>query len=95
MANELLFRVGIASEILMYVLVILLSFALYVLLKPVNRNLALLALLWRLAEAITGVATTVLSGLIPLLLLNSEAVFKTEQLQALVGLFLGLKGSGL
>ena len=95
MANEMLFRVGIASEILMYVLVILLSLSLYVVLKSVNRNLALLALLWRLAEAIIGGGTVVLSGLIPLLLLNSEAVFATEQLQALVRLFLDVRSTGL
>ena len=95
MANELLFRVGIASEIMMYVLVVLLSLALYVILKTVNRNLALLALLWRLGEAIIGGGVTVLSGLIPLLLLNSEAVFETEQLQTLIGLFLDVRNAGL
>ena len=89
MANELLFRIGIYSEIMMFALVILLSLALYVILKTVNRNLALLALLWRLAEAIIGGAVAVLSGLIPLLLLNGEVAFETEQLQALVGLFKG------
>lgn len=93
--NELLFRVGIASEILMYVLVILLSLALYVVLKSVNSNLALLALLWRLAEAVIGGATTILSGLIPLMLLHSEEVFEAEQLQTLVGLFLDVRSAGL
>ena len=95
MVNELLFRIGIVCEIMMFVLVVLLSLALYVILKPVNKNLALLALLWRLAEAIVGVGVTVLSGLIPLLLLNSEAVFEAEQLQALVGLFLNVRTAGL
>lgn len=95
MANELLFRVDITSEIIMYMLVILLSLALYVVLKTVNKNLALLALLWRLGEAIIGGGVTVLSGLITLLLLNSEAVVETEQLQALVGLFLGICSTGL
>ena len=94
-ANELLFRIGIASEIMMFVLVVLLSLALYVILKTVNKNLALLALLWRLGEAIIGGGVTVISGLIPLLLLNSEAVFETEQLQALVGLFLDVRNAGL
>jgi hypothetical protein len=95
MANELLFRIGIAGEIMMFVLVVLLSLALYVILKTVNRNLALLALLWRVGEAIIGGGVTVLSGLIPLLLLNGEAVFETEQLQALVGLFLDVRSAGL
>lgn len=95
MVNELLFRVGIATEILMYVLVIVLAFALYVVLKTVNKNLAMLALLWRLAEAIVGSGTVVLSGLIPLLLINSGASFEAGQLQALVGMFLDVRSAGL
>ena len=95
MKNPLLFRLGIASEIMMFVLVVLLSLALYVILKTVNKNLALLALFWRLAEAIIGGGVTVLSGLVPLLLLNSQAEFETEHLQALVGLFLGVRPAGL
>ena len=95
MANELRFRISIVSEIMIYVLVVLLSWALYVILKTVNKNLALLALLWRLAEAIIGGGATVLSGLIPLLLLKGEAAFEPEQLQALVGLFLQVRSVGL
>ena len=95
MANELRFRISVASEIMMFVLVVLLSLTLYVILKTVNKNLALLALLWRLGEAIIGGGVTVLSGLIPLLLLNQEVAFETEQLQALVGLFLGTRNAGL
>jgi hypothetical protein len=95
MANEMRFRISVASEIMMYALVVLLSLALYVILKPVNKNLALLALLWRLGEAIIGGGVTVLSGLIPLLLLHGEAAFEAEQLQALVGLFLDVRSAGL
>ena len=95
MANELLFRIGVASEIIMFVLVVILSLALYVILKTVNKNLALAALFLRFGEAIIGGVVTVLSGLIPLLLLDSEAVFETEQLQALVGLFLNIRIAGL
>jgi hypothetical protein len=95
MAHELMFRIGIAGEIMMFVLVILLSLALYVILKTVNRNLALLALLWRLGEAIIGGGVAVISGLIPLLLLNGEAAIETEQLQALVGTFLDVRNAGL
>jgi hypothetical protein len=74
---------------------VLLSHALYVILKTVNRNLALLALLWRIGEAIIGGGVTVLTGLIPLLLLNGEAAFEQDQLQALVGLFLQVRNAGL
>ena len=95
LANDWLFRLGIASEILMYLLVILLSWALYLLLKPVNGNLALLALLWRAGEAIIGSGTTVISGLIPLLMLKAKTQFEVAELNALVGLFLDVRGAGL
>ncbi len=95
LSHEILFRFGVAGEILMYTLVILLAFSLYVVLKTVNRNLALLALLWRTAEAIVGGSVTVFSGLFPLLLLHSEASFSPAQTQALVGLFLDVRHSGL
>lgn len=89
-ANETLFRIDVAYTLIMFASVIILALALYVTLKPVNKHLALLAMLWRFAEAIIG-CLMVLSSLIVLLLINSEnysAVFETEQLQALVGLFL-------
>lgn len=95
LANQLRFRIGVLSEILMFVLVILLSLALYVILKRVDKNLALLALLWRIGEAIIGGGVAVLSGIVPLLLLNRESALNAEQLQPLVGLFLAVRGAGL
>lgn len=93
--SEWLFRAGITAEILMYTLVILLAWSLYNLFKPVNRNLAFLALLWRVGEAIVGGATAVVSGLVPLLLLESEGGFEQQQLVDLVSLFLDLRSAGL
>lgn len=93
--NEFLFRIGIASEVLMYLLVILLSASLYIILKTVDKNLALLALLFRVTEAIIGAATIVLSGLIPALLLHVDRAFTPEQVHTLVKLFLDIRGSGL
>jgi hypothetical protein len=90
-----LFRIGIASEILMYLLVILLAFSLYSVLKTVDKNLALLALLFRMGEAVIGGATTVLSGLIPVLLLARKSVFEPGLLQTLFNLFLDIRGTGL
>jgi hypothetical protein len=95
MANELRFRISTLAEILMYLLVVLLSLSLYVILKPINKNLALLALLWRLGEAIIGGSVAIVSGFVPLLLLNHDVAFEAEQLQSLVGLFLGLRYTGL
>jgi len=93
--NESLFRVGLASEILMFVLVVLLAMSLYVILKTVDKNLALLALLWRAGEAIIGAGVTVISGSIPLLLLNGESMLEAKELHALVGMFLEVRNAGL
>jgi hypothetical protein len=90
MAKELLFRFTTAYELFMYVGVVILSIALYAILKTVNKDLALFALCCRLIEAIMG-CLVVLSSLVVLQLLNGEnysAVFEAEQLHALVGLFL-------
>lgn len=97
MANELLFRTGIVIEIIMFILVLFLSLALYIILKTVNKNLALTALFLRFGEGIIGVLVTILSGLIPLLLLSTEnsSVFETEQLHSLVGIFLNIRAAGL
>jgi len=46
--NELLFRSGIVSFIIVLILDVLVAWALYILLKPVNKNLALLAAWFRL-----------------------------------------------
>ena len=93
--NEILFHIGVASEVLMYLLVILLSLSLYVVLRTVDNNLATLALLWRVAEAIIGAVTTMVSGLIPLILINTKTVFSAEQVQSLAKLFLAIRGFGL
>jgi hypothetical protein len=51
MAHELLFRISIVNELIVSISTIVTALVLYVLLKPINKNLALLALLWRLVEA--------------------------------------------
>jgi len=92
MANELLFRIGVVSEIIMFLLVVILSLALYVILKTVNKNLALLALLLKLVEA-TMAAGIVLVSFIALQVLNGGAyitIFTPEQLQVPVGLILNV-----
>src|SRR5450432_3448156 len=50
MANERLYRIGIANNIITFVIDVVLIWALYILLRPVNRNLALLAVFFRLVE---------------------------------------------
>ncbi|MGZ4068549.1 MAG: DUF4386 domain-containing protein [Bacteroidia bacterium] len=48
--NERLFRIGIANNIITFAIDVVLIWALYILLKPVNRSLALLATFFRLIE---------------------------------------------
>ena len=90
MANELQFRIGLTVELIMAVGLVVLALALYIILKPVGRNLALLAVLWKLAEA-TIAAVIVLVTFIALQLLSEAAHitgFTPEQLQATVGFLL-------
>ena len=89
MANELLFRIGIANQLIFSISGVVLALALYIILKSVNKNLALLALFLKLAEAILG-AVIALGSFIALLILKGHALnaFEPGQIQALVGLFL-------
>lgn len=48
LAHERLFRLGIASNVLMFAIEVVLIASLYVVLKPINRNAALIATFWRL-----------------------------------------------
>jgi hypothetical protein len=89
--HELRFRVSVASEIIVWAVVIPLAHALYVILKGVNRNLALLALLFRVGEAILGALIAMLAGVIPLLLLKGEAAFGQKHMEALTGLFFQIR----
>jgi hypothetical protein len=89
-ANELLFRIGITNQLIFSISGVVLALALYIILKPVNKNLALLALFLKLTEAILG-AVIALCSFIALLILNGQAsltAFEQEYIQALVGLFL-------
>jgi hypothetical protein len=88
MANEFLFRMGITIELIMSVGLIVLGLALYILLKPVNKNFALLGLLLKLAEA-TIMAITVLVPFIALQVLNGDShlpAFTEEQMRLPLGL---------
>jgi hypothetical protein len=58
MTHERLFRLGIASNLTVFAIDIVLITALYVVLRPVNRNLALLAAGWGLIETAILVVVT-------------------------------------
>lgn len=95
--SERLFRLSIAGDLVTYTGVIVLTWALYVLLRPVNRNLALLAAFFRLAEtAVLCVATV--NSLIALRLLSGAddlKAFEARQLHSLVKLAISAQGLGM
>jgi hypothetical protein len=93
LAHERLFRIGIAGDLVYCAGVVVLLTALYVILKPVNRGLALLAAFWRLVYVLMWLVMTL--NLFNALRLLSGAdysrAFEAEPLQALVSLYLGTR----
>jgi hypothetical protein len=88
MAHERLFRLGIASNLAVFAVDVVLIVALYVVLKPSNRNLALLAAGWGLVETTILVVAT-LSDFDVLRILSGAGylrAFEASQLQALARL---------
>lgn len=92
MASEFLFRLGIISDLLAPIVLIFVVLFLYKLLKPVNKTMAWLMVIFLLlgvpialfGKANQFIALQLLSGA------DYLAVFPTEQLQALAYLFLRL-----
>ncbi len=96
MASQSLWRIGIASDLLMHVFDIPLMLALYLLLKPVNKNLAVSAVLFNLIQTAVLVVNK-LNLLLPLFLLGNAGYLKAlepQQLQALAYLPLRLHDYG-
>ena len=90
LAHETLFRINIACNLIYTVNIVVLFSALYVILKPVNQNLALIAAFCRLILAILW-SITALNTLGALRLLGDAtylSAFKVEQLQTLARLHL-------
>ena len=97
MANEFLFRLRIVSTLISQVVNIFLVIFLYKLLKPVNKNYAALMVIFILV-AVPIAMLSVLNKVAVLLLLSGAgylAVFATNQLQALVPVFLDLHEYGM
>jgi len=96
MANELLFRMGIVGSLITQIIQILVVLVLYKLLKSVNKNHALLMVVF----ALVGIPIAMLSMLnhfAALELLNGAdylTVFETDQLHAQVMFFLNLSEQG-
>ena len=95
-AHEQLFRLGIASDMITFATDVVLIAALYVVLKPVKRNLALLAAFWGLVE--TSIMVVAILHEFDILHLLSGAdylrVLEPDRLNALTLLSVGAYGSG-
>ena len=95
--SERLFRIGVATDIMTFIGVVVLIWALYVMLRPVGRNVALLAVFLRLVEAAIHLVAT-LFGLVALRLLSGAGYLNTldaSQLHSLAYLALSVQGAGV
>ena len=95
-ASPLLWRAGIAGDLLMHVLDVPVMVILYVLLRPVNRHLALLATLINLVQTAV-LAANKLNLLVPLFMLDDAGylqAFSVEQRHVLSTLAIKAHGFG-
>jgi Domain of unknown function (DUF4386) len=95
--HERQFRIGLAGELIMLNSDVLLAVALYALLSPVNKFLALLGAFWRVANAIV-LGVGVVAGLVALRVLSDVhylTAFKTDQMQAMAKQLLDIHGTGM
>ena len=96
MASELLFRFGFVSDLIMVTFYLMMGLVFYVLLKPVDKNVALLMLLLNVAGVpILGI--NMLNQFAALLLMSGAGyltVFGADQLHALGMLFFNLHEYG-
>ena len=92
-----LFRAGIVVDTVIFVSDVVIAWAFYELLKPVDDALARLGAFLRVADAAILTAVT-LNGLISVRLLSDADYLQAidpQQLQGLARLFMGMRGSGL
>jgi hypothetical protein len=95
-ANERLFRMSAVIHLIMCSSDAIMAAALYTILKPVNRSLAMLGAFWRVVDCVILAASTV-NDLAALRLLSGSGYvrgFETVQLQVLARLFLSLRTFG-
>jgi hypothetical protein len=95
-AHERLFRLGTVSNLITFASCVILLLALYAVLEPINRNVALLAALFRLAECAIFALIT-LNDFVALRLLSGASylrAFGTQPLQALAHTFVGVHDAG-
>ncbi len=97
LASGLLWRIGIAGDLIMHVCDIPLILILYILLKPVNKNLALLAVLFNLIQTAVLVINKLNLFAALLLLGNADYLkaFNPQQIHALSYFAIKSHGYGL
>jgi uncharacterized protein DUF4386 len=95
-ASAGLFRLGIACDLLTLIGDVVLVVALYAVLKPINRNLALLAAFWWLVECSIAAATVANDFAAVLLLSGADSLraLNAEQGQTLARLLIGMDTGG-
>jgi hypothetical protein len=91
MASQLLWCIGIAADLIMHVCDIPIMLVIYILLRPVNKNLALLAMLFNVVQTAILVANklNLIAALFPLGSADYLKVFESHQLH--VQMYLSLK----
>lgn len=93
LAHETLFRVSIACDLIYSAGLLVLASSLYVILKPVNRNVAVIATLWRAVYALMWVRMTL--NLFDALRLIKGAdylqAFEADRLNAIARLYLSAR----
>ncbi|MFZ1678030.1 MAG: DUF4386 domain-containing protein [Saprospiraceae bacterium] len=96
LASEQMYRFGFVADLLVIICGAFLTLIFYILFKPVNKNISLLALIFgSIAAAV--MAVNLLNQLAPLLLLHNtgyQKAFSIEQLQTLSLFFLNLQSQG-
>ncbi len=95
-ASDRLFRMSIVGDLLTVAGVIILVLALYVVLEPINRHIALLAAFWRLAENIILALITLNGFAVAVLLSGADYLraFDTKQLPSLAYAIYRVWGAG-
>ena len=80
--NEFLFRLSIVTDTLMYLSVVVLGWAFYVMLRPVSRSYAMLGLVLRTVEAMVGMLGVMAGITILILLTNNDFSSSYSSVQA-------------
>jgi hypothetical protein len=97
LTHALQFRVGFVINLFSVVFFLIAAWALYVLLKPLNKNLALLFLLFNVAGFVVWLFSSLCLFASLVILNGTEAIkaFQPDQLQALAVIFFGLYKTGV